>query len=82
MNDGDTVYIVDIYTEPDYRQGKMATQMADEICKEAKAKGCRKLIGTVIPSTKNSTLSLKVLLGYEMTLKYASSDLIVFEKEL
>lgn len=77
-----TVYIIDIYTDPEFREGRVATAIADEIVLEAKARGCTKLIGTVIPSMKNSTTSLKVLLGYGMTLKCTSPDLIVFEKEI
>jgi ribosomal protein S18 acetylase RimI-like enzyme len=82
VNDGKTVYIVDIYVVPDFRQTKAATLMADEIVNEAKARGCKDLIGTVVPSTKNSTLSLKVLLGYGMTLNSAANDVVVFRKEI
>ncbi len=77
-----TVYIVDIYVVPEYRQTKEASQMADSICAEAKKRGCVKLLGSVIPSNKNSTSSLKVLLGYGMTLDSCSTDFILFRKDL
>ncbi len=76
-----SVYIVDIFVDPDFRNTHLATEMADEIVKEAKEKGCTELLGSVVPSTKNSTISLKVLLGYGMTLHAASNDFIVFKKE-
>ncbi len=80
INDGKTVYIIDIFVVSCARQSGLATKMANEIVREAKVKGCTELIGSVYPSTKNSTTSLKVLLGYGMTLQSASSDFIVFRK--
>ncbi len=80
--DESTVYIIDIYVGEKIRKSGHATQMADKIAEEAKLKGCTKMLGTVIPSTKNSTLSMHVLLGYGMTLQSADKDLIVFKKDL
>ncbi len=82
MNDGKTVYIVDIFVEKGARGDKIASEMADQIGKEAKAKGCMTMIGSVVPSMKNSTISLKVLLGYGMVLDSASNDFIIFRKDL
>lgn len=77
-----SVYIVDIYVGPLFRATKVASEMADEICKAAKEKGCTKLIGSVVPSSNGSTTSLRVLLGYGMTLKASTNDFITFEKEI
>lgn len=82
INDGNSVYIVDIFTVPKNRRAGQATELADMVVKEAKARGCTELLGTVVPSTKNSTSSLKVLLGYGMSLYSASTDLVVFRKEI
>jgi len=76
------VYIVDIFVLPKYRNSKEASKMADLVVAEAKAKGCKELLGTVVPSSKNSTASLKVLLGYGMSLNSSTNDLIVFKKDL
>ncbi len=76
------VYIVDIYVRPDFRKTRVASDMADMIVGIAKEKGAKELIGSVVPSNKNSTDSLKVLLAYGMTLKSASNDLIIFRKEI
>ena len=82
LNSGKTVYIIDIYVKPAHRlAGNMAT-MADKIIEEARAAGAIELIGTVVPSAKGSTNSLKALLGYGMELAFASNDLIVFRKDI
>lgn len=84
LKDGDTdsVYIVELYVRPDYRRTKVASEMADQIVEYARSKGCKRLLGTVNPSAKNATDSLKVLLGYGMTLYRCDKDVIVFRKEI
>lgn len=82
LDEGKTVYIVDIYVSPDFRGYKCASNIADIIVEKAKEKGCTKLLGSVVPSSKNSTTSLKVLLGYEMTLDSSTQDFILFKKEI
>jgi ribosomal protein S18 acetylase RimI-like enzyme len=82
INDNKAVYIIDIYVLPEFRNKKIACEMADRIVKEAKELGCKELIGTVVPSAKGSTASLKVLLGYGMTLNSAANDVVVFRKEI
>lgn len=82
VNNFDTVYLIDIYVKPESRQKKIATGFADQIAAEAKEKGAKEMIGTVVPSAKNSTISLKVLVGYGMTLHQAGNDVIVFRKDL
>ena len=77
-----TVYIQNIYIRPDLRKLGVASRFADAICGEAKAKGCTMLLGSVQPSAKNSTTSLKVLIGYGMTLSSATPDMIWFKREL
>lgn len=77
-----TVYIVDIYVRPECRKSHVAKDLADEIVRRAKEKGCNELIGTVVPSTKNSTDSVKVLIAYGMSLNSSGNDLIVFRKEI
>ena len=76
------VYIVDIYVKPEARQTSAASDMADTIVLAAKLRGCTELLGTVVPSAQGSTISLKVLLGYKMTLQSSSNDLIIFKKDI
>jgi GNAT superfamily N-acetyltransferase len=82
LNEGKSVYIVDIYIHPDFRHDGAASIIADSIVDVAKAKGCTELLGTVVPTAKNSTASLKVLLGYGMSLQSSGNDLIVFKKDI
>ena len=76
------VYIIDIYIKADFRKTNMASYLADQVVAYAKERGCTELLGTVTPSANNSTDSLKVLIGYGMSLKSASDNLIVFRKEI
>lgn len=81
LEDRKAVYIVDIFVRHQYRKDGHASMLADKIGKEAKAKGYPQMIGTVVPSTKGSTESLKALLAYGMTLESATNDLIIFKKD-
>lgn len=78
----DQVYIKDIFVVPALRKSDIAKDMADHIAYLAKSRGCTEMLGTVIPSNKNSTDSIKVLVAYGMTLKSSSNDLIVFRKDI
>jgi ribosomal protein S18 acetylase RimI-like enzyme len=78
--DEHTVYIIDLFILPEFRRDHIASLLADSIVEEAKKKGCIKLLGSVVPSNKNSTASLKVLLGYGMVLESSSNDFIIFRK--
>jgi len=82
LEDNKTVYIVDIFVKEEFRTQGIASKLADMVVEKAKALGSTKLLGTVIPTTKNSTISLKVLLGYGMVLESATNNLIVFKKEI
>jgi len=76
------IYIVDIYVAPERRITNLASEMADEVVCLGLVNGCHLLVGTVVPSAKNSTSSLKVLLAYGMSLHNSSNDLIVMKKEI
>lgn len=76
------VYIIDLFVYPQFRKMGHASAIGDSIVEIAKARGCTELIGTVMPSTKGSTASLKVLLAYGMKLETSSNDLIILKKEI
>lgn len=82
IDDNKTCYIVDIYTQPECRQKGEAAALADQIVLEARSKGATTLLGSVQPSAKNSTTSLKVLLAYGFQLAFASQDAIFLRKEI
>ena len=75
-------YIVNIWIKPECRLTGGASALADGVVEHAKAQGCTELVGTVVPSAKSSTASLKVLLGYGMRLDSSANDLIMFKKEI
>jgi ribosomal protein S18 acetylase RimI-like enzyme len=80
--DEKTVYIVDIYVKPEHRYDGIASSLADDIVRIAKQRGCTTLMGTVQPSAKNSTASIKVLMAYGMTLASSGNDFVIFKKEI
>lgn len=80
--DPQTVYIEDIYVLPKHRKTGEASLLATKIMGIAKERGCTKMVGTVQPSTKNSTDSLRVLLAYGMTLESSLNNLIVFSRSI
>ncbi len=73
-------YIVDIYIMPKDRTRHMASNIADEICRIALDRGCSEILGSVCTAAKDPTTSIKVLLGYGMTLSHIDGNLIVFKK--
>lgn len=78
--DPNTVYIEDIYIDKAHRKSKEASRLADQVADIAREKGCTKMLGSVIPSTKNSTDSIKVLIAYGMKLESSAVDFILFSK--
>lgn len=80
VNDG--VYIENIYVSPDFRQAGVASKYADQIAELAKAKGYKKMYGSVAPSKKGSTASLKVLFAYGFELESAAQNAIIVVKEI
>ena len=82
LDEGKTVYIIDIYTVPYLRKQGNAACLADLVVAEAKEKGAVKLLGSVSISSKSSTDSLKVLLAYGMELDSAGPDFIIMRKAI
>jgi len=77
-----TVYIEDIYISPEYRKQGLASEFANKIANIAKTKGCTRMIGSVVPSAKASTESLKVLLAYGMKLASSTNNFITLSKDI
>lgn len=80
LNSGITCYLMDIFVLEEFRQFGEATKLADKVVEAAKELGCTELLGSVVPSANNSTVSLKVLLSYGMSLKTSANDFIVMQK--
>lgn len=80
--DENTCYIKDIYVVPELRKTGLASDIAANIEAIAKQRGCTRLIGSVVPSAKGSTSSLKVLLSYGFRLESSANDFILFVKDI
>lgn len=80
--DDKSVYIIDVFVIPEKRRSKEAAALADTVIRQAKLRGCTEVLGTVSPAAKTSTESIKVLLGWGMSLRSSSNDLLVFKKDI
>lgn len=82
LNEGNSVYIIDIYVIPEDRKKGTASELAEIVAKEARLLGAKEMLGTVNPSAKGSTTSLQVLLAYGFELQSSMQDVIIFRKDL
>lgn len=80
--DKDKCYIEDIYVAPSHRRQRVGKDLADKVAEIALESGCKKLIGSVKPSTYGSTESIKALIWYGFKLLFCEQDMIYLEKEL
>jgi len=79
---GESCYIEDVYVKPEKRKSGLGKQMMIEVEAKAKEAGCKVLTGSVRPSAKNSTDSMRILLSVGFSLLSSSVDAIFFWKEL
>lgn len=82
LDDGKTLYIVDLYVRPECRRTRAGTAITDAIVAIGKKAGATALLGTVSPQANNATNSLKALLSYGMTLHTVNEQVIVFRKDI
>jgi GNAT superfamily N-acetyltransferase len=82
LNEGRTVYIVDIFVLPEHRKAGAAAGIADAIAALSRDKGCTEMWGTVTPQAKGSTASVRVLLAYGMDLHAVQDGHLVFRKDI
>ena len=82
LNNGKSVYILDIYTKPSNRKSHIAASFADQIVAIAKEKGATELFGTVQPAANNSHISMLVLLAYGLKPSGMINDSVIFRKDI
>lgn len=80
--DAKQCYIVDLFILPEFRKQGAASALADRVADDAKIKGRKELVGSVVPGLKHSTTSLKILLAYGMELDSCSANIIIMKKGL
>lgn len=82
LNDGKTVYVIEIYVAPEHRGSKKNTLLVDEVVKAARANGCSELLATIKTTNKYATSILKGHIAYGMTLHSAVEHAVVTRKDI
>ncbi len=75
-------YIQDIYVVPNRRKSGIASQLADTVAKEAKAKGYNILIGSVDFKANLAKQNDQVLKAYGMKPYTVEGSLVYYSKEI
>lgn len=75
-------YLQDIFVLPEYRETKIATEMADKVVEMAKEKNCNVLIGSVCADDKKATRNMKVFLAYGMQIDKVIGNMIFLKKDI
>lgn len=78
----DGCYIEEIFILKEYRKTGEASKLTDQIVEIARQKGCKKLLGSVIPSTPVATNSLRAMIAYGFHVTGSINNFIYLEKEL
>jgi L-amino acid N-acyltransferase YncA len=78
----DYVYLEDIYVDSDFRSSGAARAMADSVADMGRAKGLKKMLGSVVPGAPGATHSLRIMLKYGFVLDSATDNFIVLKKEI
>jgi|SRR5271165_3158305 len=79
---GEDCYIQEIYVRPEFRDQNVAKELQTEVTKIAKELGCKRLLGSVIPSVKQSSRNLSMLLKDGFKLNSSSMNFIVVSKDI
>jgi ribosomal protein S18 acetylase RimI-like enzyme len=79
---GDFCYLDNIYVKPDHRRSRLATALANEVELIAKSRGCKILIGTIVPSLPGSTDRLVAALSFGLKLQSSRDNFIFLQKDI
>jgi len=71
-------YIEDCYVRPEKRKLGIGREMLEQVRREAKSRGVKRLTTSVRPSSHGSTVSLKAVLAVGFELLSAQTDAIIF----
>jgi hypothetical protein len=78
----DDCYIEEIYITPEHRHTKEAVRMGIEITKIAVEKGCKRLYGTVVPSTPGATEAMRMLIAAGFKIDSSINNFICVVKDI
>lgn len=80
--EGESCYIQDVFVTKEHRRKNICFDLGDRVAKIAVEKGCKSLLGSVVPTTKGSTESMQMLLAYGFKLDSAVNNFILLKKDL
>ncbi len=79
---GDICYIQEVYVVPDKRKLGIMTEYAVQVENIAKEKGCKKLLGSVVPGQRDATYRMKAVMSFGFKLQSSQNNFIWLEKEI
>ncbi len=79
---GESCYIEDLFISLPSRRKFHGSDLADQVSKIALDKGCKHLLGSIVPTTFGATDSMKALFAYGFRLQSAKENFIWLSKEI
>jgi len=80
--DNETVWLIDIFVDKDYRRKGIATQLSELVQIEAEKLGCTKMLGSVDITANGVTESMKSVLSNGFKFSHANGNILYFVKEI
>lgn len=80
--EADTVYLVDIFVEEEYRQDGIGKTLSHEVAKIAKELGATKLAGSICLGANGVTLLMAALIGDGFKFTHANGNMLYFIKDI
>lgn len=77
-----SVYLVDIFVAPDFRKQGVASALADRVAARGKARGAKRLIGTVDVRNETRTDAIKAILASGFSFSHVDGQMLVFTREI
>lgn len=79
---GKEFYVQEVYVEPEYRKSGIASDFDKEAVKLAKEFECEYIKGSIVPTSKGATDSMKFQLALGYKLAYCDRDIIYLVKNI
>jgi len=80
--DDETYYLVDCFVEKEFRRTGLATQLGEEVCAIVKARGAKRVIGSISTDANGVTESLKAILAAGYKFASLQGTMLYFTKDL
>lgn len=77
----DAVYLENIFVTKEHRRKGETFVLSAKIIEIAKAKGCKKMYGTVCPTAPGANVSLTQLLNHGFVLDSAANNIVVIRRD-